>query len=499
MMPYSCQTKPAQVRLLRVAIADREPTMCAPKLALDKEALWRTISWYFPHFQLGQMLPQRPLACLCSLNRMQHRLVMLAEIAVLMSKAMRGSLFWPPPVICSVARLTYGQVKAVLEEEGQARQNLLAQEQGASIVEMLGQAQGLAALLAAVRTARGSLDFDLPEPEYHFDAQGRLTAITRKERHFAHKMIEECMIAANEAVARFLEEHEKDFLYRVHPEPEQDKLLSLYRTLHSTALAAGVPDKPDAQALQGILRAAHGTEQEYLVGRLTLRTMPQARYQPANEGHFGLASTCYCHFTSPIRRYADVIVHRALKAALGIEGGGTVAAHALLRVADQLNRRERAAMEAEREIGRRLACLALQQSVGKDFSGIICSVNDFGVFVELDALPVEGMVRVEDLGDDYYEYDMERQELIGVLTGRRFRLGQRVQTRLAEVNTGGLKFALPSQGEQRSAPKAQRPPSRKANRRLMADLINAAQAKEKHSQCRAQQKRGAIGPASHAL
>ena len=486
-------SKTAQGWLLRVAIADVSHYV-RPKTALDKEAFERGNSWYFPT-SVEPMLPKVLSHGLCSLNPHEDRLVMLAEIAF-NEQGYAGAASFAPAVICSVARLTYWQVKAVLEEEGEARQNLLAQEQGASIVEMLGQAQGLAALLAAVRTARGALDFDLPEPEYHFDAQGRLTAITRKERHFAHKMIEECMIAANEAVARFLEEHEKDFLYRVHPEPEQDKLLSLYRTLHSTALAASVPDKPDAQALQGILRAAHGTEQEYLVGRLTLRTMPQARYQPANEGHFGLASTCYCHFTSPIRRYADVIVHRALKAALGIEGGGTVAAHALLRVADQLNRRERAAMEAEREIGRRLACLALQQSVGKDFSGIICSVNDFGVFVELDALPVEGMVRVEDLGDDYYEYDMERQELIGVLTGRRFRLGQRVQTRLAEVNTGRLEIRLTLQGVTKSARKAQRPPARKAKQGGYGRPVKrGAQAKES-TQGKGRSKAGRKGPAS---
>lgn len=453
-----CVSATAKGWLLRVGIADVSHYV-RPRSALDKEAFERGNSWYFPT-SVEPMLPEVLSNGLCSLNPHVDRLIMLAEIPIT-AQGQPGAARFAPAVMRSAARLTYGQVKAVLEAEGQARQELVEQEQGSAIVAMLEQARALAAALTAVRTARGSLDFDLPEPEYHFDAQGRLADIVRKERHFAHTMIEECMIAANEAVARFLAARDCDFLYRVHPEPEQDKVLSLYRTLRSTEIASCVPTKPDAGALQHILRAAQGTAQEYLVGRLCLRTMPQARYQPENEGHFGLASSCYCHFTSPIRRYADLIVHRALKAALGVEGGGTVAAHALLRVADQLNRRERAAMEAEREIARRLACLALQHSTGQEFAGIICSVNDFGIFVELDALPVEGMVRVEDLGDDYYEYDMERQELIGVMQGRRFRLGQRVQVRLAAVDTERLEIRLTVQGLG-SKRRGQRPPVRKA-------------------------------------
>ncbi|MEG2173418.1 MAG: RNB domain-containing ribonuclease, partial [Desulfovibrionaceae bacterium] len=157
---------------------------------------------------------------------------------------------------------------------------------------------------------------------------------------------------------------------------------------------------------------------------------------------FGLASTSYCHFTSPIRRYADMIVHRALKHALGMNPGPIPSEHALLMLADNLNRRERTAMEAEREMGRRLGVLVLRDRVGETFTGTIAGVSDFGLFIELDAMPVEGMVRVADLGDDYYEFDPEKQELIGAHTGIRFLLGQRVLTRLSEVNVGRLEITL---------------------------------------------------------
>lgn len=307
---------------------------------------------------------------------------------------------------------------------------------------MLEEALRLARVLAECRRRRGSLEFSMPEPEYIFDADGRVTDIRRKEQHFAHQLIEEFMIAANEAVARFLEERGLPFLYRVHPEPDPTRLDGLFRTLSATSLAPVLPARPDASLIRTVLHEAHGGPQEFLVGRLALRTMPQARYQPINEGHFGLASSCYCHFTSPIRRYADVVVHRALKYALKLDGGPIPAEHKLLALGDQLNRCERAAMEAEREMARRLGTLVLRDRVGEDFDGVIAGVTDFGFFVELDAMPVEGMVRVDSLGDDYYEFDPERQELTGIHTGVRFRLGQRVRTKLVEVNAGRLEITL---------------------------------------------------------
>ena len=434
--------------LLRVGIADVTHYV-RPRSALDMEARDRANSWYFP-VSVEPMLPPALSNGLCSLNPHVDRLVMLAEVFI-GPDGQPGQSRFTAAVLRSAARLTYGQVKRLVLNKNETgdgvgdeaeRAALLATPQGGDVLSMLEEAARLARVLAAQRTRRGSLDFNVPEPEYFFDAQGRIVNIGRKERHFAHQMIEEFMIAANGAVARFLEERELPFLYRVHPEPDPARLDGLFRTLVSTNVATELPPRPGARDLQGVLHAAHGGPQEFLVRRLTLRTMPQARYQPENEGHFGLASDCYCHFTSPIRRYADVVVHRALKRALGMDPGTIPTAHKLLALGDQCNRREREAMEAEREMARRLGTLVLQHRVGEEFSGIIAGVTDFGFFVELDAMPVEGMVRIADLGDDYFEFDPERQELTGVMSGVRFGLGQAVRTRLVEVNPGRLEITL---------------------------------------------------------
>lgn len=448
--------------LLRVAIADVTHYV-RPGSALDREALERGNSWYFPA-SVEPMLPEALSNGLCSLNPDVDRLVMLAEVAF-NETGTPGRTRFGAGVIRSAARLTYDQVRrAILDRDAAARDAVAGTPRGADVLSMLEQAEGLARVLAQARTDRGSLDFDLPEPEYIFDDAGRIRDIRRRERHFGHQIIEEFMIAANEAVARFLEQKRLPFLYRVHPEPEAARLDGLFRTLASTSLAHTLPARPRARDLQAVLREAHGGPQEFLIGRLALRTMPQARYQPENEGHFGLASACYCHFTSPIRRYADVIVHRALKRALGLDGGPIPTEHKLQMIADQLNRRERAAMDAEREMARRLGTLVLRDRVGEIFEGTISGVTDFGFFVELDAMPVEGMVRIADLGDDYFEYDQERQELIGVISAVRYRLGQRVKTRLAEVHVGRLEITLeltelPSGGRRRGGfrPLAARP------------------------------------------
>ncbi len=464
---------------LQVAIAD--VTHYVPiHSALDKEAKIRGNSWYFPR-SVEPMFPASLSNGLCSLNPQVDRLVMVAHMHFDAQGQRHKSAFYAA-VIHSHARLTYTQVKSLILDNDQASQDTFIQNpHGQTVLNMLGHANSLAHALQNMREQRGSLDFHRPEPEYHFDAQGRIVNITRKEEHFAHKLIEECMIAANEAVAEFLEKKEIPFLYRIHPEPDSTRLEGLFRTLASTALAKNVPKNPKAKDLQGILHAAEGNEQEFLVGRLALRTMPQARYQPENVGHFGLASTCYCHFTSPIRRYADMVVHRALKYALqrqkkakygdvspaipcddaaantwssipsantslGAETPLTAPLQGMKLVAlgDGLNATERASMEAEREMARRLAVLMLNGRQGQEYDAIIAGVSDFGIFVELDVMPVEGMVPVKDLGDDYFEFDVERQELIGVMSGERFVLGQKLRVRLVDVNLGRLEitFAL---------------------------------------------------------
>ncbi len=442
---------------LRVGIADVTHYV-RPRTALDKEAQVRGNSWYFPR-SVEPMLPKALSTGLCSLNPHENRLIMLAELHIDSAGTVQKSRF-AKAYICSQARLTYTEVKAlVLDKDEQARQEF--GKENATILDMLTEAEILARVLAKCRIDRGCLDFHLPEPEYIFDDHGRITHIQKKHNHFAHQIIEEFMIAANEAVARFLTKKDVPFLYRIHPEPDPSHLDGLFRTLGTTTLAESIPKKPTAANLQGILHTAKGTAQEFLVSRLTLRTMPQARYYPENIGHFGLASTNYCHFTSPIRRYADVVVHRALKYALGLDKGPIPTAQKLVILGDKINHCERAAIDAEREMAKRLAALLLQNRIGEGFDGIICGVSDFGIFVEFNDMPVEGMIRIRDLGDDFFEYDPERQELLGVMHGQCYKLGQAIRTRLMEVNLGRLEITLGLVRGKKKGPEHKRPTARK--------------------------------------
>lgn len=433
---------------LCVAIADVSHYV-RPRSALDAEAFARGNSWYFPA-SVEPMLPPALSNGLCSLNPGADRLCMAAEVDI-DRRGRPGATRFFPALMRSAARLTYEEVEAALvREDAATRARLEALPRGGELLSMLAEAFRLFEVLRAARATRGSLDFDLPEARYDLTPDGRLAGIGRRERLTSHRLIEEFMIAANEAVARFLggegTRHDEDtaaeaFLYRVHPRPDAERLDSLFDSL--TAIAPDrLPPRPDAASLQGILRNVQGTEQEFLVNRLCLRAMPQARYQPWNEGHFGLASTAYCHFTSPIRRYADLLVHRALKRKLGCAAGSVPAGRKLLHVADQLNRREREALECEREMARRLACIALREQVGRRFSGVVSGVTEFGVFVELDAMPVEGMIRVEDLGGDWFVLDERRHALVGQRGGAVWALGSPVEVRLADVHQGRLEIRL---------------------------------------------------------
>lgn len=454
--------------LLRVAIADVSHYV-RPRTALDTEALARGNSWYFPA-SVEPMLPPALSNGLCSLNPDTDRLCLTAELRIDRRGLTVDARFFPA-VMRSAARLTYEATEAALvRRDPDARASLTALPRGREIFAMLEEAFRLYEALHTARTSRGSLDFDLPEARYDLTPDGRLAGIGRRERLTAHRLIEECMLAANEAVARFLggstAQEAVPFLYRVHPRPEAERLEALFDSLKAIAPEL-LPPRPDAASLQGILAGVRETEQEFLVNRLCLRAMPQARYQPWNEGHFGLASPAYCHFTSPIRRYADLLVHRALRQKLGCGTGSVPGGQKLLRVADQLNRREREAMECEREMARRLACIALRDSIGQRFDGVVSGVTEFGVFVELEAMPVEGMIRVEDLGNDWFALDERRHALIGQRSDAIWALGQPVAVRLADVHAGRLEIRLvPADGKlaARGRPDRQRPPRRSFSR-----------------------------------
>lgn len=437
---------------LWVAIADVSHYV-RPGSALDTEARTRGNSYYFPQ-SVEPMFPEALSNGLCSLNPDVPRLAMVAEV-FFDAQGIPGKSAFYPAVIESKARLTYAQVnRALFVDDPEVREP--EREKIAHVLPMLEESERLARKLFDRRRSRGSLDFDLPEPEILFNLYGETVDIRPRVRNFAHQLIEEFMIAANEAVARFLTEKEMPCMYRIHPSPDEDKLRSLVRLLGTTNLADRLPARlaawpagkdldPSPQDVQGLLNLAEGTDLEFMVGRLVLRTMMQAKYQPEHEGHYGLASECYCHFTSPIRRYADLVVHRSLKIAIGAEPAGErtgsgvpKSLRGLDRVAEELSVLERRAMDAEREILKRLTIIYLYDHMGEEFEGVINSMVDFGFWVEINEGMAEGMVRVSTLNDDYYGYIPERQELLGERTGNRFRLGQKVRVRLVDVNLAQL-------------------------------------------------------------
>ena len=422
--------------ILYVAIADVSHYVQLGS-KLDQEALIRGNSYYFP-LSVEPMFPEKLSNGLCSLNPDVPRLVMTAQMHF-DSRGLRKKASFYPAIIKSSKRLTYSQVnKALYLNNPEVVQEL------EPVMDMLKNADFLARQFLDIRRKRGSIDFDLPEPEVLLNILDGGLEIKARTRNFAHQIVEEFMLAANEAVAQFLQDKESLFLYRVHPSADKDKLDSLFELLSNTELGSKLPKERDPGSLQKLIDISREYELEFLVSRLVLRSMMQAKYSPDNEGHFGLASKSYCHFTSPIRRYADLVVHRALKDALG-EGIQAVKKHKSLKsIAESLSSLERVAMKAEREILKRATIIFLKEKIGQSYTGIISSLADFGFWVELEDVLAEGMVRLSTINDDYYLFRPEKQDLIGKRTGKRFYLGQKIRVVLKDVNLDRLEvdFAL---------------------------------------------------------
>ena len=388
--------------------------------ALDQEARMRGNSYYFP-LSVEPMFPEALSNGLCSLRPMVPRLAMVVD-TVYSEQGEPGPSQFHNAVIMSHARLTYTQVQAALDGS--------PDDETRPLTAMLDAARELAAIFMANRTKRGCLDFDIPEPQVRITAEG--ITVLAGTRLFSHRLIEEFMIAANERVAEFLQKQSRIFPFRIHPRPDDAKLDKLLRLLAHTSLVDKLPRNPDQLGLQELARAAKGTDMEFLVGRLILRTMMQAQYSPDNDGHYGLASEAYCHFTSPIRRYADLMVHRSLKGVLATQAESKTPDD-VQGVCDELNSLERRAMEAEREIQKRAAILALEGRIGEEMPGVISGVADFGFWVELLDMPVDGLVRLATL-DDYFVFDPERQDLLGQRSGRTFGMGQTLTVILDAVS-----------------------------------------------------------------
>ena len=402
---------------------------------LDREAYERGTSIYFP----GRVLPMLPKTLsdgICSLRPNEERLTLTAVIEFAKDGEVTGTAFHNS-VIRSAARLTYRQVEDALVKKGQE------DEEGDKAASAHAHPNG--GPCPAPRRqerAKGSLDFDLPEPEVLLDIEGGVKDILRAERLFSHRLIEEFMIAANEAVARFLSEIEAPALYRIHEPPEKEKLRDLEKLLDTFS----VPHRgniKDIKVLRAILETVKDKEYEFLINRVLLRSMKQARYSPINKGHFGLASTCYLHFTSPIRRYPDLICHRALKSALA--GSSAYKTEKELdAVAVHLSEKERIAMDAERELEDRIRILFMKNKIDEEYEGIITHITSYGIFVEPYDVFVEGIVLLSELYDDYYLFQEEKYRLIGRRTRKIYRIGDRVRIKvvLADVEKNLLHFVL---------------------------------------------------------
>ncbi len=419
--------------ILYVAIADVSHYV-QPGSGLDKEARKRGTSVYFPDRVLP-MLPKVLSTGICSLNPLEDRLGVTAKMRFNSNGAVTGASFHPC-VIRSAMRLTYTAVeKAVIENDRRARKKLDA------VLGMLTDMAELAGLIGKLREKRGSIDFDLPEPEVILDIKGGVKNILRSQRLFSHRIIEEFMVAANESVADFFVSKDIPALFRIHEPPEREKLKDFERLLQG--LGVGYKRTGSSLSLQNVLGSVSGTNYEFIVNRVLLRSMKQARYFSRNRGHYGLASESYLHFTSPIRRYPDLVCHRILKGA--ISGNKPVYGEdELTAMASHLSDRERLVMEAERELEDRIRILYMKDKVGEVFDGVISHVTSFGFFVELNDVFVEGLILLSTLEDDYYHYQEERFRIIGRRTKKSYRIGDaaRVKVVLADVESNRLHFVL---------------------------------------------------------
>ena len=401
------------------------------KSPLDREAHDRATSVYLPDRAIP-MLPTPLSNGICSLNPDVDRLTLTAEMDISPAgKVLTYAIY--ESVIKSAERMTYTAVREILvdRDPGQRRRY-------ARLLREFELMDELMEILRAKRTKRGSIDFDLPEPQIVLDLQGRLTDIIRAERNRAHQIVEEFMLAANETVAAHVEEMEVPFIYRIHEEPDEDKITDLADFLSSLGINFPVEKKLKSSSLQKAINQVKGTPEEVLVNTVVLRSMKQARYSPENVGHFGLAAQSYTHFTSPIRRYPDLIVHRVLKAGLrgALKKPEVIEKldETLPEAATHCSLRERTAMEAERDVVTMLKLDFMKDKLGETYDGIITGAAQFGFFVQLTGLFVEGMVHISALTDDYFHYEEKKHCLRGERTKRVYRIGDRVRVRVDKVD-----------------------------------------------------------------
>jgi ribonuclease R len=422
---------------LVVAIADVSHYVRAGG-ALDRDACERGNSVYFPR-RVIPMLPEKLSNGLCSLNPQVERLCMVCDMAIAANGAIRRYRFYPA-VMYSHARLTYDEVAEALYEEKSA-----AAARRAELLPHLKNLDALYRVLVKARWARGAIDFETVETQMVFDEQGKIVRIVPTSRNDAHRIIEECMLAANVCASDFLHGNGHPALYRIHEGPTPEKLEKLREFLKEFGLQLTGGEEPRAKDYARLLEKVRGRPDMQLLQTVMLRSLQQAVYSPDNVGHFGLAYESYTHFTSPIRRYPDLLIHRAIKAVLQ---GEKYRPGNWAEIGIHCSQTERRADEATRDVETWLKCYYMQDRIGEEFAGSVSAVTSFGIFVALDDIFVEGLVHISDLGSDYFHYDDARHQLVGERTGRRFRLADRVRVQLVRVDMESSKIDFRLAGEE---------------------------------------------------
>ncbi len=452
---------------LVVAIADVSHYV-KPGEPIDEDAYERATSVYFPR-RVIPMLPEKLSNGLCSLNPDEDRMAMVCDMLVGADGALDAYQFFPA-VIRSHARLTYTEVAAVLANTRGPE----AGKRGDLVPHLLHLHEVYRALLKQ-RGRRGAVDFDTVETQIVCDDNGRIERIVPRLRTEAHRLIEEAMLAANVCAADFIQGAEHPSLYRVHEGPTPEKRLALQSYLKALGLGLHLSDEPTPAEMQAISQAVQGRVDAQQIHTMLLRSMQQAIYTATNAGHFGLAYDAYTHFTSPIRRYPDLLVHRVIKALLGerryhlslsdrtrvpeVRKGGRMPQRAAKPLSQEMvaweaagahcSANERRADEASRDVEAWLKCRYMREHLGEEFAGTVSAVTSFGLFVTLDGLYVDGLVHITELGGEYYRFDEVRQELRGERSGVRYVIGARVRVQVSRVDLDGRKidFRMVREGE----------------------------------------------------
>ena len=434
---------------LVVAIADVS-FYVQPDKILDKEAFERGNSVYFPR-RVIPMLPEALSNGLCSLNPHVDRLCMICDMMIDQQGKVISYKFYPS-VMESKARMTYTDVSTLLNETSPE-----LTEKYKAIIPHIKNLESVYKILTKQRHARGAIEFASSETIMIFNDQGKIDRIEPVIRNEAHRIIEECMLAANVCAANFLIEHEHPALYRIHEGPTEERLENLRIFLAEFGFMLGGGDKPSIKDYATVIEKIKGRPDEHLLQTVLLRSMQQAVYSPDNIGHFGLAYEAYAHFTSPIRRYPDLLIHRAIKATLEKKKMPAANWHVL---GQHCSMTERRADDATRDVSSWLKCYYMQDKIGEIYEGTVAGVTSFGLFVSIDGIYIEGLLHVTELGNDYFTYDKARHAMVGERSHVIYRLGDRLKVKLVRVDLelSKIDFSLESHQEVQKSPLKDRKP-----------------------------------------